>query len=446
MQSTLVAARSNGNVKNKAIRDTLKKTRERRRSQICRQYQIKIDRSHLNEESEHRLNRIFLEAKWFYNSILASQHIFDLPKDHYKVEEVKVKVRDKYETRTLECLSSQMKQEILDRTKDSIRGLSALRRSGRKIGGMKFKSAVNSIPLKQYGNTYCIIDKHHVHIQGIKQPIRVRGTFQIPKDAELASALLIRKHGDYYLHVTTFLTKMVPVNPEQEMHEQSESSVGIDLGIKNQLTLSNGTRINYEVPVTEQMKRLSRQLSKKEYRSHNWWKTKTKLEKAYDRTTSIKKDIQNKLVQKITEQYGTICYQDDFIKAWQRIWGKRILNTSLGGITSALERKARTPRKVPRFVPTTKKCSRCDARNETDLDDRTYECVHCGLVIDRDLNAAINMEKEGAPMVRTELTPGDTLASTLVEYFNSIPYVGASMVVETGSSSLIVKPTIFRCG
>jgi len=420
----------------------LKNTRERRKSQICRQYEVKIDRSHLNEESEQRLNRIFLEAKWFYNSILASKHIFDLPKDHYKTEDVQVKVRDRYETRILECLSSQMKQEILDRTKDSIRGLSALRRSGRKIGSLKFKSAVNSIPLKQYGNTYWIIDKHHVHIQGIKQPIRVRGIFQIPKDAEIASALLIRKHGDCYLHATTYQTKMVPVNTEHETHEQSESSVGIDLGIKHQITLSNGIRINYGVPITEEMKRLCRKLSKKQYRSRNWWKTKTKLEKAYDRTTRIKKDIQNKIVHKLTEQFNTICYQDDSIKAWQRIWGKRILSTSLGGITSALESKARTTRKVPRFVPTTQKCSRCDSRNEMNLSDRIYECIHCGLVIDRDLNAAMNIEKEGVPTVRRELTPADTLASTLVEYFNSIPYLRASMVVETGSPALVVKPTI----
>ncbi len=40
------------------------------------------------------------------------------------------------------------------------------------------------------------------------------------------------------------------------------------------------------------------------------------------------------------------------------------------------------------------------------------------------------------------VTPADTLANTLVEYFNSVPYVRASMVVETGSSALIVKPTI----
>ncbi|MHB2036167.1 MAG: hypothetical protein ACYCPW_05425 [Nitrososphaerales archaeon] len=69
-----------------------------------------------------------------------------------------------------------------------------------------------------------------------------------------------------------------------------------------------------------------------------------------------------------------------------------------------------------------------------------------GLVIDRDLNAALNIEKEGVPTVRRELTPADTLASTLVEYFNSIPCVRASMVVETGSSALIVKRTIYSRG
>lgn len=167
------------------------------------------------------------------------------------------------------------------------------------------------------------------------------------------------------------------------------------MGIRNQLTLSNGIRVNYEVPNTNQIKKQCRKLSKKRYHSHNWWKAKTKLEKAYDYTTSIKKDIQNKLVHKLTEQFNTICYQDDSIKAWQRIWGRRILSTSLGGITGALEKKARTPTKVPRFLPTTQECSQCSAKNDTNLYDRIYECIHCGRSIDRDLNAAINILNEG---------------------------------------------------
>ena len=73
---------------------------------------------------------------------------------------------------------------------------------------------------------------------------------------------------------------------------------------------------------------------------------------------------------------------------------------------------------------------------------KLYVGADCGLVIDRDLNAAINIEKEGVPRVRRELTTADNLATTLVGY-NSIPYLMTSMVVETGSSSQIVKPTIF---
>jgi hypothetical protein len=57
-------------------------------------------------------------------------NVFNLPKDHYKIEKVEVKVKDRFEPRKLERLSSQTKQEILDRTRDCIRGLSALRRKG----------------------------------------------------------------------------------------------------------------------------------------------------------------------------------------------------------------------------------------------------------------------------------------------------------------------------
>ncbi len=423
-------------VKNQIISDTLKETKERRKTQVCKQHELKIDKSHLSKQTLQHLGRLFLEAKWYYNHVLAKGNMFETD---YRIDAVDVKVKDCFQTREIAHLSSQMKQEIIERIKDSIIGLSELKQNGHKVGCLKFKSEVNSIPLKQYGMTYWIVDKKQcVHIQGIKQSLKVRGLFQIPKDSEIASGLLIRKHGDYFLHMATYQTR-VALDPQSK-----QESIGIDLGIKNQLTLSNGIRVNYEVPISKRMTRLARRLSKKKYRSHNWWKAKTKLEKSYDKTTNIKRDIKNKLVQKLTENYGTICYQDDSIKAWQRIWGKRILATSLGGITSALERKAQTLRKIDRFIATTQTCSQCGTKNKTDLSDRIYRCVNCGL-IDRDLNAARNIEKEVVPTVRRELTPVDTLASTLVKYFQSIPYVRASMVEETGSSR-IVKPTIFSRG
>ena len=95
------------------------------------------------------MDRLFLEAKWFYNRIIASQDIFSLREDQYKTRQVTVKVKDSFGTRKLECLSSQMKQKILDRTKDAVRGRSRLKQNGRRIGGLKFKSRVTSIPSKQ---------------------------------------------------------------------------------------------------------------------------------------------------------------------------------------------------------------------------------------------------------------------------------------------------------
>ena len=453
-------SRSLSTSKNESIRDSLAKTKDRRRSQLCKQYELKLDKSHLNNQTLYQLERLFLEAKWFYNSIIASQHIFALPNDYYKTKQTTVKVKDKFETRTLECLSSQMKQEILDRTKDSVRALSTLKRNGRKIGSLKFKSRVYSIPLKQYGNTWKIQDKNHVRIQGIERKrLRVRGLIQIPEDSEKTSALLIRKHGDYYLHVAIFQGKNQAVSVHaSNPNTANESIIGIDYGIRNQLTLSNGVRINYKVPLTARIKRLQIDLSRKDKHSKNWNRAKEKLEKEHNYLFNRKKDMRNKIIHKLTRTFQIICYQDDAIKGWQKNYGKQILNTGIGGITCALKQKAQTPLQVQRFFPSTQLCSKCHSLNKIERDDRTYCCKTCGLSIDRDLNAAMNIECQGLMIMkerlpteditRRKVTPADTGASTLelAKYLSNIPRVRASTVEETGSPAVIVKSTIFSRG
>jgi len=69
--------------KNETIRNTLKKTRERRETQTCKQYELKVDASHLSDQTLKHLNRLFLEAKWLYNHVLAEGRIFEAD---YRVE------------------------------------------------------------------------------------------------------------------------------------------------------------------------------------------------------------------------------------------------------------------------------------------------------------------------------------------------------------------------
>ena len=159
----------------KSIRDT----RERRKSQTCISYELKIDISNLSTNKINNLNRIFLEAKWFYNYILSEDDIYN---QDYRINKVKIKVKDHYEDRDILLLSSQMKQEIIDKTKDSIKGLSNSKKNGNKIGRLHFKKRIYSIPLKQYKNTYNISGKY-IKIQRIGK-LKVSGIEQIPKNAE----------------------------------------------------------------------------------------------------------------------------------------------------------------------------------------------------------------------------------------------------------------------
>ncbi len=197
-----------------------------------------------------------------------------------KISEVPVKVKDVFEIRDLNYLSAQMKQSLIDRTIDNIRGLHELKSSGNKVGKLKFKSEVRSIPLKQYGRTYEILDNNHIRIEKIKQKIRVRGLNQIPTGSDIANGTLICKHCDYYLAITTYQTRKKEIVPRGQ--------IGIDFGLARQLTLTSGIGIQYSIPVTNRLRMLYRQMSKQKERSKNWNKTRIKIDKEYSPPIFVK--------------------------------------------------------------------------------------------------------------------------------------------------------------
>ncbi len=402
--------------KNERIKATLKDTKERRKHMLCRVYTVKLDRSHVNHDSLTRLRLLFLEAKWLYNHCVGHPNVFAIDDT---ITAVSVKVKDRFELRQLRQLSSHMRQSIITRTQQNIRGLSRVKAKGHKIGRLKFKSYVKSIPLKQYGNTYRIINSKYVQLQRIPQKLRVNGLEQLPSNCECANATLLHQHGEYYVAITTYTPR-----------DHTTAMIAPP-------SLSNGIRIRYKVPITRRIKQLCKKLSCKQYRSKNWWKTLYKLLKAYAKTTNIKRDIRNKLVHFLATNFQMVCYQNENLGAWQRLWGSRMLSTSLGGIIRMLEIKVHTPVEIDRFFPSTKTCSRCGHQRAMSLAERTYECYHCGLVIDRDVNSSCVLEHEGLRILGrgpTEVTPAETNTSTLtLEYLNQIAYVEASMVAETGS-------------
>ena len=110
-------------------KQTKLETKKRRKTQTCQVFELKIQSNQLNITQKQFLNRIFLEAKWLYNSILSSENIF---KYDTKVREVTVLNKDKeFETRELKFLSAQSRQSIFDRTLTSIKSLSTKKKKGK---------------------------------------------------------------------------------------------------------------------------------------------------------------------------------------------------------------------------------------------------------------------------------------------------------------------------
>jgi len=111
-----------------------------------------------------------------------------------------------------------------------------------KIGKLKFKSDYRNIPLKQNEITFKILkDKNRIKLQGLKKPVRVLGLHQIPENSEIAKAELIKKPDGYYIYLTCYIDK------NHIKQERINKPIAVDFGIKHQLTLSNGIKINYSI-------------------------------------------------------------------------------------------------------------------------------------------------------------------------------------------------------
>lgn len=392
---------------------TRKQTILRHKPQICKTIELKIDYSKLSQKSLQKLRTLFVEAKWFYNYCLSLDNIDDADTT---LKSVPVKVKDEFEQRSFSVLSGQMKQAIKTRIFNSLKSLKELKKSGHKIGWLKFKSHINSVPLKQLNQSFYLdIANKRIRIQKIKQNLPVYGMSQLSPEMEITNATLIQKCGNFYLHVTTYC------NPEPK--NIPEQAIGIDFGCQTQLTLSNGIKIEFQVPVSKQLRKLDRRINKKvngkigkNRPSKNRRKLQLKRRKLYERLTNKKTDIRNKIVSVITENYKYVAFQDESIRAWHASnHGKKIHNSGIGAILSDLKLKSDTPILVDKFFPSTKLCPNCDKKNKLTLQDRIYSC-ECGFTEDRDIKSAKCILIEGLKQTPTEHreVPEDTGTSIRV--------------------------------
>ena len=164
----------------------------------------------------------------------------------------------------------------------------------------------------------------------------------------------------------------------------------------------------------EKLAKEQRKLSRMVKGSNNYNKQKIKVAKVYEKIANQRKDFLHKTSRKIANSYDVVCVEDLNMKAMAQTFkfGKSVNDTGWGMFVEMLEYKLEELGKhivtADKFFPSTKQCSSCShKKDEMPLSERTYECESCGLEIDRDLNAALNLKQYAVESIQAYLGSSD---------------------------------------
>ena len=243
--------------------------------------------------------------------------------------------------------------------------------------------------------------------------VRFKEYGYVPRKARAISVTITKRVGRYF---ASFLFEVSTVSPVRAV--QSES-IGIDIGVKSFAVISDGRNypnINKSERARKLVKRLKREQRKfarkihklkqrkeesanKKCKRSNLGKQRLKVQRAYMKLTNKRHEYINKTVHEIVSTRPEYIAIEDLNVSGMlknRHLSRAIAESEFYYFRTLLERKCREYgielRIVNRFYASSKTCSRCGhVKKDLKLSDRVYECTECGLVIDRDYNAALNL-------------------------------------------------------
>lgn len=234
-------------------------------------------------------------------------------------------------------------------------------------------------------------------------PVRIRQHRRIPEGYVLKSVTVsMEPSGKYYAS----LLYEYPARENQTPGADREDAkaLGIDFAMRGMAVFSDGSRAEYPGYyrlAQERLARDQRRLSKRKKGSRNYEKQKRRVALRHEKIRNQRKDYLHKLSRDLADRYDVIAVEDIDMQAMSRSlhFGKSVADNSFGAFRTMLayklEEQGKSFVKVGRFFPSSKMCSRCgNVKKELRLDERVYRCS-CGLCMDRDLNAAVNIREEG---------------------------------------------------
>ena len=276
-------------------------------------------------------------------------------------------------------------------------------RKGRRVGFPKFKSKNKSTPRFAYtAGGFGLIDGDPKALR-IPKIGRVHCMEDVTKRVNGAKVLrmtISQRAGRWYASLTVERDDRPATEPPKG------GAVGVDLGVKNLATLSDGTVVPnpcYLRKAEKKLKRAQQALSRKTKGSNRRAKAKAKVAHIHAHVANQRLDAMHKLTTRLSRKYSDISVEDLHVAGMVKNHhlAKSVSDAAFGEFRRQLEYKtARTSARlhvVDRWYRSSKMCSGCGrVKAKLSLSERTYRCDSCGLVLDRDLNAAINIKVAGS--------------------------------------------------
>ena len=278
-------------------------------------------------------------------------------------------------------------------------------KEGRKPGFPRFKSKKRGIGGFRLTGTIKVFERHLQLPRLGRIRLKERGylPFRDPT-VHILSATVTERAGRWFVSLL--------VEVEIKKVPPKEAIVGVDLGISALATLSDGE--TFENPrallwAERKLKRLQRSLSRKQKGSKNRQKAVRKLAKAHAHVANIRENVLHGISSAIAKRFGTVGMENLNAEGMGRnhCLAKALKDAAFHELRRQVEYKTswNGGRVVlaDRFYPSSKKCSGCQkVKEQLGLSERIFRCDSCGLVIDRDLNAALNLKDVAASDTETK--------------------------------------------
>jgi len=346
-----------------------------------------------NKQQKVLINKTLGCCRFLYNQMLSEKQLKYKSKDTTKC---KTEKEYKFEFEWLKEVDSIALQQSRIDLKTAYDNFFRKLKAGQPTT-LKFKSKHNS---KNSYRTLNVNNSIRIEENSIKLP--KLGLVKFRKSREVLGnirSVTVSKNilGRYYISILCEV--------EIDKLPISNKEIGLDLGLKEFCITSNNEFVSnpkYLRKLEDKLKKAQRKLSLRKKGSNNRFKQQKKVFKLHEKIRNQRLDFLHKLSTKLINENQVICLEDLQVKNMikNHCLAKSISDVSWNKFVELLKYKSdwygRELVQIDKFFPSSKICSNCgNIKKDLTLKDREYNCSCCGLVIDRDYNAALNILREG---------------------------------------------------